>query len=273
LKRIENMKHTLKKNGKQKKLKSYFRGNKPKEVKKRVSSPKNFQGFPISKCHFVTCVGDHCYMPPKYYGTNFDPTNSQEFKQELFCSDCMLAPCFMTIHQASLGKELLRFAVEIDTLEQKGHLVATREQKAEELEGHLLSYAKNELGNLFTKKYVKSWKPECILSEIEEMVSSHYQGDISQKEEKEDSALVYKSDSEEGISEEEDCISEDEAEAKFSWDPSQVVHEEEKKPLQDPDLEMRKVKASLLAMNCWIRSSLDELRKDQEWISKTLKTR
>ena len=261
------MKH-LKKQRKQKKLKAYFKKDKSisnQKERKTRPIPKNFQGFSLSRCHFVSRVGKHCYMPPKYYGSNFNPTNREEFNEEMFCTNCFLSPCIMDIHGDSMRKEMLSFSKKQDEQVKSGELVATEEQQRDDIKLHLLQEMSKEFGNIFTKTYARKGIPNCVSQSLDElvfpskvMVDGWDETALLQKGEEKEAGLEIDPRMDPGFSD-------DAEEEEFSWEPES----QQMKSLEDlrkNDQEFLLAKERLRAFNLWIRETLEDLSRSEAWI-------
>ena len=281
---------------KQRKIKAYYKkvkqGAPQKQERKRVPVPKNFQGFPLSKCYFVSKVGKQCYMPPKYYGTNFCPNNSQEFNEDFFCKKCYLSPCIMEIHGESMQKEILTFSKLQEGQINRGELVATEEQRRDDTTLHILEVARKELGYLFNKTYAKKSIPFCVTEAVDEWLNPSSPGTVGdtpsttqglsedgEDNDDDDQLLPSQQETVEYGMEDPELGQEDDhaGETEFLWDPPNKpsYSTSQTKSLQAMRREKKhkeflRVREDLMAFDLWIQDYKKEIKRNKEWIKRTL---
>ena len=128
----------------------------PAPKKRRKSVGRNFQGFSLEKCCFIEHLGKHCYLPPKYYGKQFDPNDLDD--PEYFCGDCYLGPCIIVEKRFDLESAFYFKANGPDIFNLPDGV-----EKNKLLSDFMSGTVEKMMGEIFTPAYAKrTGMPRCV---------------------------------------------------------------------------------------------------------------
>ena len=123
-------------------------------------------------------MGKHCYLPPKYYGENYDPDEDDPDDPDYFYKECYLGPCFVIHKNEELQEACYEKAHYDDDTRNMPHGV----EKNKVIKDFMVEKVREMMEDIFTPAYVKkSGTPKCVREVLSRWIGptvNHY----SQKE-------------------------------------------------------------------------------------------
>lgn len=119
--------------------------------------PMNYQGFPLTDCHYCPQLDRHVYAPPHYYCNH-------EFLKEKLCRECLLSPCFLDGYSSAMeAKHVGNKKWMMDKIQQ-GKIADDVETRKYMIRSDAKDYARFIYSSLFSEDYLKrKGLPTCIV--------------------------------------------------------------------------------------------------------------